>query len=548
MLNALKISHRLWLMTGLAGLLFLIAVAVGWHGLSTARDALKGVYEDRTVAMYTLSRIDGLQRENNNQVLLSFQHDPSHHLSVVHDHPTALHFDAIAKNRAEIGRLWAEYMKTHHTEAEARLAETLTAKRKAAGPKLDSTVEAMRQGDFSTALLADYLRADADRQAVQVAMNDLLKVQMDIARAEYEAAEQRYAVDKWIFLILTLVGVVGVAGSAWMIIGRIRTSLSQAAAAAHAIAGGDLTYPLPAAGSDEVGQLVGQLGEMQRGLRDLIGHIRDNVEAVTRSASELTSAAAQTSEISRMQSDDASGMAAGVEQLSVSIDQVEEHSREARELSQSSASQSSESGRIIHEATSEISHIADQVNAMAVTIRELEGVSGQISTIVAVIRDIADQTNLLALNAAIEAARAGEQGRGFAVVADEVRKLAERTAKSTQEIADMIAKIQQGTQRATQEMEAGVSRVNGGVELARQAGDSVSHIRTAADQVNHAMDGISTAIREQAAAMREIAGKVERIAQGAEENSASVSQTAAAAGRLESLARDLHAQTERFRL
>ena len=548
MLNALKISHRLWLMTGLAGLLFLVAVAVGWHGLSTARDALKGVYEDRTVAMYTLSRIDGLQRENNNQVLLSFQHDPASHLSVVHEHPTAMHFENIAKNRAEIGRLWDEYMKTYHTAEEMRLAETLSEKRKISGKKLDDTVAEIKQGNFSTELLSSYLRADTDRKAVQAAMDDLLKVQMDIARAEYEAAEQRYAVDKWIFVILTLVGLVGVAGSAWMIIGRIRSSLSQAAAAAHAIAGGDLTYVLPAAGGDEVGQLVGQLGEMQRGLRDLIGHIRDNVEAVTRSATELTAAAAQTSEISRMQSDDASGMAAGVEQLSVSIDQVEEHSREARALSQSSASQSSESGRIIHEATSEISHIADQVNAMAVTIRELEGVSGQISTIVAVIRDIADQTNLLALNAAIEAARAGEQGRGFAVVADEVRKLAERTAKSTQEIADMIAKIQQGTQRATQEMEAGVSRVNGGVELARQAGDSVSHIRTAADQVNHAMDGISTAIREQAAAMREIAGKVERIAQGAEENSASVSQTAAAAGRLESLARDLRAQTERFRL
>ncbi|NTV96319.1 MAG: methyl-accepting chemotaxis protein, partial [Thiobacillus sp.] len=327
-----------------------------------------------------------------------------------------------------------------------------------------------------------------------------------------------------------------------------KRSLGAAGAAARAIAAGDLTYALPESGKDELGELVGQLAIMQKGLRELIGNIRRDVVTLSRSAGELSSAAQQTSQITRMQSDEAAGMAAGVEQLSVSIDQVEEHARDARQISQHSASESSESGRIIHQATDEISRIAEQVNATATTIRELESVSGQISTIVAVIREIADQTNLLALNAAIEAARAGEQGRGFAVVADEVRKLAERTAKSTQEITDMIVKIQQGTQRAAQEMEAGVTRVNGGVQLAQRAGDSVNQIRSAASSVDQAMDGISVAIREQASAMREIAGKVERIAQGAEQNSAAVSDTAASAQRLETLARELNAQAERFRV
>jgi aerotaxis receptor len=348
-------------------------------------------------------------------------------------------------------------------------------------------------------------------------------------------------------------GLAGLASALVLAIGiptsnHIYRTLNDARRAASVIAAGDLTVTLPRAQKDEVGQLIAAIVTMRNNLIELVASVHDNVKAVMRSANELLESAHQSAAATEVQSESASHIAASVEQLTVSINQVGDNAKEAREISVLSAKQSEEGGQIIHAAASDMQTIASVVNESAETIKGMETLSTDISTMVQVISDIADQTNLLALNAAIEAARAGEQGRGFAVVADEVRKLAERTTASTQQIVDVIEKIKHNTHQAVLVMQNGVERVDAGVRLAQQAGVSITSIRSSSEVVSRSVDEISMALREQVNAAHDMAKRLETIAQGAEENSATVAQTAASSKDLGQMAEELHAIAGRFRI
>ena len=192
--------------------------------------------------------------------------------------------------------------------------------------------------------------------------------------------------------------------------------------------------------------------------------------------------------------------------------------------------------------------IADSVGQTAKKVQELGKSSNQIGEIIGVIDDIADQTNLLALNAAIEAARAGEQGRGFAVVADEVRKLAERTSKATKEITQMIQNIQTETQSAVEAMQAGTQQVELGVESTTKAGTSLHEIITTSEQVGNMVMLIATAATEQASATDEINSNIEQIAKITQETATGANESAKAVHELSNLATELHAIVSKFKI
>ncbi|MDZ5602841.1 methyl-accepting chemotaxis protein [Pseudomonas sp. RP23018S] len=333
---------------------------------------------------------------------------------------------------------------------------------------------------------------------------------------------------------------------AWSLSKNLVGRLQQALEVAQRIAEGRLDSRIDTQGRDEVGILLQAFAAMQARLRSMIGEIKQGAEQLVSASESISSASLQLSASAQEQSHSASSMAATVEELTVSINHVADNAGDAHALSSESGRQSTEGGSVIQETLERMRLIADTVQASAGQISELDQHAEQISSIVGVIKGIAEQTNLLALNAAIEAARAGEQGRGFAVVADEVRLLAQRTANSTQEITDMVKKIQLGTRDAVTQMDVGVEQVKGGVELAQQAGDAIVHIRQSSGDVVRVVDQISLALREQTAASQDVARTVERIAQMSQQNSQAVAQTSHTASELQQLAQGLERQVNVF--
>ncbi|WP_390898771.1 methyl-accepting chemotaxis protein [Pseudomonas brenneri] len=241
-------------------------------------------------------------------------------------------------------------------------------------------------------------------------------------------------------------------------------------------------------------------------------------------------------------------MSAATSQMTASIEEITRHAQHALEMANQAQTLAKNGGQVIHQVVSDMDDIARSAQQSAQVIRTLDKESEGIYSIIQVIKGIADQTNLLALNAAIEAARAGEQGRGFAVVADEVRSLAARTSASTQEIASMVARIQQSTREAVTSMEAGVAQVDKGMAVTADVERAIREILEATLNTTQLVNDITRTIGEQSLASNEIAHQVEMIAGMSEGNTRVIGQTAGTTDELSALAGQLAQSVGRFRL
>ena len=310
------------------------------------------------------------------------------------------------------------------------------------------------------------------------------------------------------------------------------------------VAAGDLSGTMPVASK---GSMLASLSEMVQSLRSMVAEISGNSQQLTQGAEQISTASREVAIASQHQSDATSSMAAAIEEMTVSINHISDSAKDTQQNSLSSVDLSEEGYRRVEAASNEIKQIASSVSDASGRIRKLEEGARQISSIAGVIKDIAGQTNLLALNAAIEAARAGEQGRGFAVVADEVRKLAERTSAATIEIEQMISGIQSDTVEVVGVMDAALPQVQAGVSAAEGAAQSLRQIKDGAQSTLDSIRDVADATREQSIASNSIAQKVEEIATMVDETTAAMQSTAATAGDLEKIAGELAHLVNRFR-
>ncbi len=348
------------------------------------------------------------------------------------------------------------------------------------------------------------------------------------------------------------VGVVSIIASsliAFFLSGSITRRLAVLMKYSTQIADRDLSMPdLEMKSSDEIGRLAGAVNDMKNAIKEVIFDVASSTEAVARSSTELASNAEEMAAGLETQQQQTQQVAAAVEELSQSVGEVAAKSSDATTASEESQRLAEDGGSIVNNTVEEMEGISSEVQSSADAINTLGEKSQTIGEIIAVINDIADQTNLLALNAAIEAARAGEHGRGFAVVADEVRKLAERTTEATEEVSSSIRGIQSETKIAVDLIESGSKRVGRGVGLASQAGAALQSIVSCSQGVQGMVQDIAAAANQQTTAADEIARAVEGINSVTSQSSEGATRASQAASDLASQAEQLQGMIGRFNL
>ena len=291
--------------------------------------------------------------------------------------------------------------------------------------------------------------------------------------------------------------------------------------------------------ADEVTLLGGSVDEMADQMAGVIGRITDSSSLLASASEQLSASSTQIAEGADRQSSQTVQVATSMEEMNATVIEVAKNSQQASESAREAQGTATKGGDVVTQAITAMQEVADSTSVTADTIKNLGRSSEEIGTIVSVINDIADQTNLLALNAAIEAARAGEQGRGFAVVADEVRRLAERTTKATKEISDMIKSIQEETGKAVSAMDDGTTRVENGVKLAHEAGSALKQIVTGVENVTSMISHIATSAEQQSATTDEITQNMDSIAEVAKSNVTAIGEVANASNEMARLAGEL---------
>nr|WP_025130029.1 methyl-accepting chemotaxis protein [Pseudomonas sp. PH1b] len=377
-------------------------------------------------------------------------------------------------------------------------------------------------------------------------LNRLIAINAADARSASKAAGEHYSSAIGGIVIVALIAALLTVVLALLLTRSIVTPLNRALNAAEVIAGGDLRQAIEVEGQDEPARLLRALADMQASLRRTIEQIAGSATQLASASEELSAVTEEASRGLQQQNNEIEQAATAVNEMTAAVEEVARNAVSTSEASHQST-QAARAGRDrVVETVEAIQTMTHDVQATSVMIEGLATQGRDIGKVLDVIRAIAEQTNLLALNAAIEAARAGEAGRGFAVVADEVRALAHRTAQSTQEIEKMVAGIQNGTGEAVDSMQQSNQRTQNTLELARAAGVALEQIAESINQINERNLVIASASEEQAQVSREVDRNLVNIRDLATQSAAGANQTSAASHELSRLAVDLNAMVARF--
>ncbi|NMX91581.1 MULTISPECIES: methyl-accepting chemotaxis protein [unclassified Pseudomonas] len=377
-------------------------------------------------------------------------------------------------------------------------------------------------------------------------LGELVTLNKDSANQAADLAQQVFSQSRiWVIGMIAVTALITIA-LAVLLTRSIVLPLAQSVRVAEGVASGDLTGEITVNGKDEPARLQQALKSMQQSLRETIRRISDSSNQLASASEELSCVTEDATRGLHQQSQEIEQAATAVNQMTAAVEEVASNAVATSQASRESDRIAQHGREQVHQTVLSIESLADDVTANATQVEDLAQKVYGISKVLDVIRAIAEQTNLLALNAAIEAARAGEAGRGFAVVADEVRALAHRTQQSTQEIEQMIGGIQQGTDLAVSSMQQSNGRARATLDIAKSAGTALEEIASAFTLINERNLVIASASEQQAAVAREVDRNLMNIRDLAMQTSAGANQTSAASQELSRLAVDLNSMVARF--
>lgn len=409
-------------------------------------------------------------------------------------------------------------------------------------------MELIRQGKLDEAKKLSFGAPAKSFNVSQAVLVKLLDLNAKYANNEHDKGKALIKKVEGLSVIITVIGFVISILLGLFIARLIKRPLATGVALANALAKGDLTVAVEVNSNDETGQLMAAMKEMVHGLRDMVSRTVDISAGIASASRQLQATSEQIATGAEEVAAQASTVATASEEMSSTSSDIARNCTMAADASHQSADAAQEGAKVVQETITGMGVIAERVRETSKTVEALGTRSEQIGDIVGTIEDIADQTNLLALNAAIEAARAGEQGRGFAVVADEVRALAERTTKATREIGEMIRAIQNETKVAVKAMEEGVIEVENGAATSQRSGQALDDILQRINEVSMQVSQIATAAEEQTATTNEVTTNVHQITDIVNQTARGAEDTAGAAGILAKQAQDLQNLVQRFKL
>jgi methyl-accepting chemotaxis protein len=548
-MNNLSVGQRLAILGGLPLAIIVLLVVVSLMGFSKINAGIGRIYDDRVVPVtqlqkvadaYTVQIIDAVNKANAAMIT------PREAAEEIRD----------AYEEFELN--WSSFKTRANLSARERevVAQVDAASAKAR-PELDKVLKVLDEQGDSMSYDEDG-RTPVDEydgrlyefvDPIGDALHSLIEEEIAFAKNEREAAQKTYDSNFMLFVGINVVAAAVMLLTGFWVARSISRPLNELRSAIEtAERSRDLSVRIDIDSNDEIGQVATAYQAMMNRFRDIISELRATCEHLQGYATQLASTTELTREGVTVQTRETDQVATASTEMTHAIEEVSRHAHQAADAANNANIETEKGNRVLEDAIGAIHSLSDRMDTAGQVIRRVETDSAAIGSVLDVIRGIAEQTNLLALNAAIEAARAGEQGRGFAVVADEVRSLAQRTQESTQEIQGMIERLQDGARQAVRSMADGSEEMERTVAQASRAGESLNAIAQAVALINDMNTQIASATEEQMAVSQEISRNVVNISDVAKSSEHSVGEVEIASRELRSEASKLTALVSEFRI